>query len=91
MDPGTERVISMWIRNTDTEYRTQFSHSEMGPDPDSERAWIRNTDQTHIHSQQQSNHLYVMHLLKCVPHIAVSVRKGGLDPVLKKNNYIMIV
>jgi hypothetical protein len=29
-------------------------------------------------------HLYVMHLLECVPHIAVSVRKGGLDPVLKE-------
>jgi hypothetical protein len=24
-----------------------------------------------------------MHLLKCVPHIAVSVRKGGLDPELE--------
>jgi hypothetical protein len=28
-----------------------------------------------------------MHLLKCVPHIAVSVRKGGLDPVLKEQLY----
>jgi hypothetical protein len=32
-----------------------------------------------------------MHLLQCVPHIAVSVRKGGLDPVLQEQLYTVIV